>query len=259
TLVPLQQGQISICGLDVSQRAAEVRRLLGVVFQAPSIDKKLSVVENLTYHGRLYGLSRSTLAERTGEMLERLGLSEKRTAKVETLSGGQRRRVELAQCLLHRPRLLVLDEPSTGLDPGARIDLWQYFATLVADGVTIVLTTHLLEEAERADRIGIMHQGELAALDSPAALQASIGGDAILIRTADPQGLAAGISEKFGCTATVIDSTVRLEQTNGHEWVPRLVEAFGPQVDAITLGKPTLEDVFIARIGHQFFDAANTK
>lgn len=259
TLVPLQQGQISVCGLDVSKQAADVRRLLGVVFQAPSIDKKLSVMENLVYHGRLYGLSRGVLSERAGEMLERLGLADKRKAKVETLSGGQRRRVELAQCMLHRPRMLVLDEPSTGLDPGARIDLWHYFSTLVDDGVTIVLTTHLLEEAERADRIGIMHQGELAALDSPVALQASIGGDSILIRTADPQLLADGIAEKFGCTATVHEGTVRFEQPDGHQWVPRLVEAFGSQVEAITLGKPTLEDVFIARTGHQFFDAANTK
>src|SRR5690606_29411850 len=172
TLIPLQQGTIEIFGHDVGRDVAVVRSLMGVVFQAPSLDKKLTVLENLWYHGRLYGIPGGVLRERSREMLERLGLAEKAKSVVEKLSGGQRRRVELAQSMLHQPRLLVLDEPSTGLDPGARLDLWQYFATLKAEGVTIVLTTHLLEEAARADRLGIMHQGELAALDTPAALQA---------------------------------------------------------------------------------------
>lgn len=254
TLIPLQQGTIEIFGLDVTRQVAQVRTLLGVVFQAPSVDKKLTVLENLWYHGRLYGLSGAELRQRSSEMLSRLGLTEKTKAIVETLSGGQRRRVELAQAMLHNPRMLVLDEPSTGLDPGARIDLWHYFESLIAEGVTIVLTTHLLDEAARADRIGIMHQGELVALDTPAALQASIGGDTILIRTSEPESVASDIETRFQVTPTVIDSTVRLEQPDGPTWVPRLMEALGPRVESITLGKPTLEDVFVARTGHRFFD-----
>jgi ABC-2 type transport system ATP-binding protein len=136
--------------------------------------------------------------------------------------------------------------------------LWRYFTGLADEGVTIVLTTHLLEEAERADRIGIMHRGELAALDTPAALQASLGGDTLILRTADTDALAAAIREQFQLPTTTVDGTVRLEQPNGHELVPRLIEALGPQIEAVTLGKPTLEDVFIARTGHRFFEGAGT-
>jgi len=258
TLVPLQQGEITLLGTSVRQQPAAVRGQLGVVFQSPSIDKKLKVLENLLHHGRLYGLGGSALRRQAMAMLDRLGLADKAKDYCETLSGGQRRRVELAQAMLHQPRMLVLDEPSTGLDPGARSDLWRYFTGLAEEGVTIVLTTHLLEEAERACRIAIMHQGQVAAIDTPAALQASLGGDSILIRTAEPQALAEAIRKQWDCQPTVVDGAVRFEQPNGHEWVPRIVEAFGEQVQAITLGKPTLEDVFIARTGHRFLEETTT-
>jgi ABC-2 type transport system ATP-binding protein len=173
---------------------------------------------------------------------------------VQTLSGGLRRRVELAMGMLHQPRLLLLDEPSTGLDPGARSDVWQYLQQVRTEqGVTVLLTTHLLEEAERADRIAIMHAGKLAALGTPVELQSSIGGDTITIRTGDAAGLAAEVTRLFQLTPQVVDGTVRLEQPNGHELVPRLVEAFRDRIDAITLGKPTLEDVFIHATGHRFW------
>jgi ABC-2 type transport system ATP-binding protein len=166
-----------------------------------------------------------------------------------------RRRVELAKSMLHRPRLLLLDEPSTGLDPAARSDLWQYLRQLrERDGITIVLTTHLLDEADRADRIAIMHEGRLAALDAPDALRAALGGDAITIQTDRPDQLSAAIAARFApATLTVLDGAVRLEQPDGHQWIPRLVEAFPAEIQSITLGKPTLEDVFIARTGHRFF------
>jgi ABC-2 type transport system ATP-binding protein len=187
-------------------------------------------------------------------MLARMGLSDRRRDLVETLSGGLRRRVELAQGMLHRPQLLLLDEPSTALDPGARSDLWRYLQEERAEhGVTVVLTTHLLEEAERADRIGIMHRGELAAIDTPVNLQASVGGDAITIRGKEAAALADAIAEKFHIEPMVVEGAVRLELPHGHEWVARLVEAFPDRIDAITLGKPTLEDVFIHATGHQFW------
>lgn len=255
TLIPLQQGESNTFGFNLRFEQEAIRRRLGVVFQSPSVDKKLTVIENIYHYGRLYGVLGSELRRRADEMLSRLGLADRRNALVETLSGGLRRRVELAQGMLHRPRLLLLDEPSTGLDPGARSDVWQYLEQVRReDGVTVVLTTHLLEEAERADRIAIMHQGKLVALDTPTELQAAVGGDAITIRTADPQQLAAAICEKFACTATVVDGSVRLEQPDGHQWVPRLVEAFPDRIDAITLGKPTLEDVFIHTTGHKFWN-----
>jgi len=252
TLIPLQAGEVTILGHDLGRETTAARCKLGVVFQSPSLDKKLSVAENLSHQGRLYGLSAAEIESRSRQMLSALGLAERRAELVETLSGGMRRRVELAKGMLHQPRLLLLDEPSTGLDPGARVDLWQYLQQVRDEGVTVVMTTHLLEEAERADRIAIMHQGRIAALDSPAALQASVGGDSITIRSDRPDELASGIREKFECDATVIDNSVRLEQPDGHQWISRLVEAFPDDIQSVTLGKPTLEDVFIDRTGHQY-------
>lgn len=255
TLIPPQQGGGRILGFDLQSQVTAIRAHIGVVFQAPSVDKKLTVMENIVHCGRLYGLRGRELRTRAGEMLVRLGLADRQQELVERLSGGLRRRVELAQGMLHRPRLLLLDEPSTGLDPGARSDLWQYLQQIrAADGVTVILTTHLLDEAQRADRIAIMHRGEIAALDTPAALQAAVGGDAITIRTGDPKSLAAEIGHRFQIQPMIVDGTVRLEQPDGHQWIPRLVEAFSDRIESITLGRPTLEDVFIHVTGHRFWN-----
>jgi ABC-2 type transport system ATP-binding protein len=254
TLIPIRQGEVRILGHNLRTDAAAIRSQLGIVFQSPSIDKKLTVMENVIYHGRLYGLGGRELRTRADEMLTRLGLADRKRELVEQLSGGLRRRVELATGMLHRPRLLLLDEPSTGLDPGARSDLWQYLEQVrEAEGVTVLLTTHLLDEAQRADRIAIMHTGNLAALDTPVALQAAVGGDAITIRTSDPATLAADIQQQLKTTAKIVDGSVRLEQVNGHQWIARLVEAFPDRIESITLGKPTLEDVFIHFTGHRFW------
>jgi ABC-2 type transport system ATP-binding protein len=260
TLIPPQQGTATVLGFDLRREPAAVRLRLGVVFQAPSLDKKLTVEENILHFGRMYGLRGATLRAQMEEMLSRFRLADRRRDLVETLSGGLRRRVELAKGMLHQPRLLLLDEPSTGLDPGARSDLWQYLQQVRAEqGVTVLLTTHLLEEAERADRIAIIHQGRLAALGTPAELQASVGGDAITIRASEPAALAADIGEKFQLSPVVVDGTVRLELPSGHTWIARLVEAFPQRIDTITLGKPTLEDVFIHVTGHQFWTDAESK
>ena len=254
TLIPIQSGSIRIFDFDVARQPNQVRSVLGVVFQAPSLDKKLTVRENLHYQGPLYGLTGAALRRQADAMLERLALTDRAGDLVETLSGGLRRRVELAKGLLHRPPLLLLDEPSTGLDPGARSDLWNYLRQIRdTDGVTVVLTTHLLEEAERVDRLAILNQGSLVALDTPDRLRATVGGDSITIQADDPPGLVAAIGERFGIAAAVVDGRVRLEQREGHVWIARLVEAFPGQIHSITLGKPTLEDVFIARTGHRFW------
>jgi ABC-2 type transport system ATP-binding protein len=254
TLIPVQQGEVRVLGHDLRHEAYPVRTQLGIVFQAPSVDKKLTVMENVVHHGRLYGLRSRELRTRAEEMLARLGLADRRRDLVEKLSGGLRRRVELAKGMLHHPRLLLLDEPSTGLDPGARSDLWQYLQRVRDEHhVTVVLTTHILEEAERADRIAIMHRGQLAALDTPAALRAAVGGDAITIRTTSPESLAAEIAQRFTVEVKVVDGTVRLELPNGHEWIAKLIDAFSDRIESITLGKPTLEDVFIHFTGHRFW------
>lgn len=254
TLIPLQQGTIRLLGFDVARQTAQVRARIGVVFQAPSLDRKLTVAENLRHQGHLYGLSGRELHKRQHEMLGRLGLTGRSGDLVEKLSGGLRRRVELAKGLLHRPQLLLLDEPSTGLDPGARSDLWDYLQCVRRDeGVSVVLTTHLLEEADKADRIAILNAGSLVALDTPDALRATVGGDSITIETDDPAGLVDAIRLNLGLDAQVVDGSVRLEQPDGHRQIARLAEAFPGRIRSIRLGKPTLEDVFIARTGHRFF------
>ena len=252
TLLPLEQGEVGILGFDLRNQIQAIRERIGVVFQSPSVDRKLTVGENLMHQGHLYGIRGAELERRSTMLLEKFQLLDRRRDKVESLSGGLRRRVELAKGLLHHPRLLLLDEPSTGLDPAARNDMWDYLHKLrEQDGVTIVLTTHLLEEADKADRIAILDRGHLVALDTPDALRSTVGGDAITIQTTAPEKIAAGIQEQFAKQASVIDGAVRLEMADGHEWIAKIVEAFPGQIDAITLGKPTLEDVFIDRTGRR--------
>jgi ABC-2 type transport system ATP-binding protein len=252
TLAPLQSGRVSIFGHTLPAEMQRVRELLGVVFQAASLDKKLTVEENLWHQGRLYGLTSAALRTKIGELLARLRLADRARSMVETLSGGLKRRVEIAKALLHDPRLLLLDEPSTGLDPIARSELWQTLSTLRDEhGVTVVLTTHLLDEAEKADRLAILNAGKLVALDTPARLRDTVGGDSITIETDEPGALAAQVTERFAIPAAVFDESVRIEQAAGHQWIARLVEAFPGQVKAIRLGKPTLEDVFIDRCGRR--------
>lgn len=236
-------GAARVAGVDI--REAAVRRKLGVVFQSPSLDGKLTVGENLLHHGHLYGLSGSALQARIGEELERFKLADRRRDRVETLSGGLQRRVEIAKSLLHRPEVLLLDEPSTGLDPGARRDLWDALRSL--KGVTVLLTTHLLEEAERCDRLAILHKGKVVALGEPLALRAEIGGDVVTVRTRDPQALASGIREKLGEQPQVVEGGLRLSRERGHEFVVRLVESFPGLIDSATVAKPSLEDVFMSR------------
>jgi ABC-2 type transport system ATP-binding protein len=254
TLIPRQSGKASLLGLRLGQDTQAIRASMGVVFQAPSLDKKLTVAENIRCQAALYGLFGRDLRVRQDELLAQLGLTERAHERTETLSGGLRRRVELAKGMIHRPELLLLDEPSTGLDPGARADLWEYLERLRTDrGVTVLLTTHLLEEADKADRIAILNEGRLVAVGTPDALRSRVGGDSISIETDDAPWLAAEIGERYGIPARVVEGEVRLEQSQGHEWIARLVEAFPGRIASIRLGKPTLEDVFIAQTGHRFW------
>src|ERR1700683_2174462 len=164
------------------------------------------------------------------------------------------RRIELAKGLLHHPEVLLLDEPTTGLDPGARRDLWQYLAILREQGrFSVIVTTHLMEEAERCDRLAILNEGNLVALGTPQSLTREIGGDVILLEAGDPQPRAAQIRKKSHGDATVMDKHVRLEIENGHRFIPDVVEAFPGEIQSLSVSKPTLEDVFIHRTGHRFW------
>ena len=255
TLFPPSSGSATVLGLDILKSASKVRQRLGVVFQSPSLDIKLTVAENLAHQGHLYGLRGRPLRARIDEMMERLRITDRASDLVETLSGGLRRRVELAKGMLHGPELLILDEPSVGLDPGARHDLWQYLEQLRDSGnVTILVTTHLIDEADRCDRVLILHKGEVVGRGSPATLKEKIGGDIIALTTSDPEELRSRISGRFDLEPVVLDGTVRIEKQNGHEFIAQLIEAFPGMIDSVTLAKPTLEDVFIDRTGHRFWE-----
>jgi ABC-2 type transport system ATP-binding protein len=254
TLMPATGGTVRVLGRDLAREARAVRMRLGVVFQRPSLDPKLTVAENLRHHGHLYGLSGGALRNQAQGMLARLGLADRAADLVETLSGGLQRRTELAKGLLHRPDLLLLDEPSTGLDPGARRDFMAYLHKLRAeDGVTVLLTTHFIEEAERCDRVGILQRGRLVATGTPEELKGRIGGDVVVVRAKDPEGLRRKIRDRFGAEPALVEGTLRLERPRGHEFARELVEAFSGEVQGVTFGKPTLEDVFIHLTGHRFW------
>lgn len=258
TLIPLQAGAVTVLGHDLKSEANAIRRLIGVVFQAPSLDRKLTVAENIRLQAALYGLGGRELAKRLDELLDHFSLRDRANELTEKLSGGLRRRVELAKGMVHAPRLLLLDEPSTGLDPAARSDLWQYLRHLkTTQGTTIVLTTHYLDEADGADRLAILNEGKLVALGEPDELRAQVGGDSITIETTEPVKLVEAIRNSLDLPAQVLDETVRIEVLNGHVWIAKIVEAFPGQVHAIRLGRPTLEDVFIARTGHRFWKERN--
>ena len=259
TLMIPTAGRALIMGFDAAREPAAVRRQIGVVFQAQSVDEKLSAYENLWHQGHLYGLHGSALKARIEEILSRVGLVDRMKELVETFSGGMSRRVELAKGLLHHPSVLLLDEPTTGLDPGARRDLWQYLQVLRdEERVSVIVTTHLMEEAERCDRLAILNEGKLVALGTPTELKHEIGGDVILLdATRDASSLAQRISARFQVDATLMSSQsrnqVRIEMENGHRFITNVVEAFPGEIQAVSVSKPTLEDVFIHRTGHRFW------
>jgi ABC-2 type transport system ATP-binding protein len=250
TLLAADGGRVTVFGHDLVHEAEHVRRHLGVVFQSPSLDSKLTVMENLRHHGHLYGMRGRPLQERAAVLLNRLGLADRVRDRVDRLSGGLQRRVELAKALMHQPDLLLLDEPSTGLDPGARRDFTHYLGHLRAEeGVTVLLTTHILDEAERCDRLGILHQGKLVALGTPDALKRTVGGDVVVLHSHTPEALQAKIRERFGCDPLLVDGNVRVEAPEGHEFARAVVSVFGSEIETVSFGRPTLEDVFIHLTG----------
>jgi ABC-2 type transport system ATP-binding protein len=250
TLLRPTSGTVRVFGDDVRRASDRVRRRLGVVFQSPALDPRLTARENLIHHGRLYGLRGTDLSRRVADALARLAVADRGDDEVRTLSGGLQRRVELAKCLLQAPDLLLLDEPTTGLDPGARRELWDHLLRLrEQDGTTVVMTTHLMDEAGRADRVGIVHQGKLVAMGRPEELTAAIGGDVILITAHDADRLSAQIRDRFGLAVERTDGRLRIERPEAHRFITDLVETFPGEIEAVTFGRPTLEDVFVHHTG----------
>jgi ABC-2 type transport system ATP-binding protein len=271
TMLRAASGRVEVFGHDAAAEPHRVREQLGVVFQLPSRDNKLTARENLVHQGHLYGLRGRELHDRIDALLAGVSLRDRQHERVELFSGGMRRRVELVKAMLHGPRLLVLDEPATGLDPGARRDVWQLLEALRArDGVTVALTTHLMEEADRCDRLAILARGRLVALDTPSRLKAAIGGDVITLEPEAGEGaagadgvaaLARDIAERFGhwpagSEPAVVDGRIRLGRDDGAAFVARLASAFPGRLRRLTVGRPTLEDVFMHMTGQSLWETA---
>lgn len=261
TLLPPDEGHFLVAGVDAAADPRSVRRKLGVVFQSPSLDRELTVAENLALHGELFGMARVDRERRARSLLTRFGLEGREHDRVGTLSGGLARRVEIAKALLPQPEVLLLDEPSTGLDPIARRSLREILRSLTTEGTTVLVTTHLFDEAGAADRIAILDRGRLVAGGSPVELTAEVGGDVLVLEAgseADARELAAAIGARFGAEAGSVGflgERVRIERPAGHRFLPALVEAFPGRFRSAAFGAPTLEDVFVDRTGHTFDSA----
>jgi len=249
-LIPVQSGAIESLGMPLTGKKPDYARRIGVLFQNPGLDRRLTVRENLLHQGHLYGLRGSRLRARAASLLERFEVSDRAEDIVETLSGGLKRRVELVKCLLHEPELLLLDEPSTGLDPGARHTLWNCLEELRSENqVTVVVATHLMEEAERCDELILLDRGTIAAQGRPSELRDSIQGESLTIVCGQPDQLRTRIREKLNFEFQRSGETLKLRCDNGTEILHQVMESFGQQIRSISLDKPTLEDVFLARTG----------
>jgi len=256
-------GRASVFGHDLRKEPRAVRAAIGVVFQSPSLDGKLTALENIVCHAGLFGINKRDATTEATEQLKRLGLGDRLHDRVEAFSGGMRRRVEIAKALIHHPPLLLMDEPSTGLDPGAQRQMWALLHELRdATGLTLALTTHLMSEAERCDRLAILAEGKIIACDTPDALRARIGGDVVTLQPAqtpdDPAALdrfasdlAATLNGDAVKTA-VIDGQVRFEHPRGGEAVAKISQHFRGRFRSISVRRPSLEDVFVHLTGDAF-------
>jgi len=252
TLIPIEEGNATLLGLNLKSDPEKVRELIGVVFQAPSLDDKLTVYENLMHQGHLYGLLGRELKSRIESNLDRLGVLKRKKDLVSDLSGGLKRRVEIAKGLLHKPRVLLLDEPSTGLDPVARIEMWSYLKALQKDeGVTIIVTTHLMEEADSLDEIIILDKGKLIAKGTPLELKAGIGKKILVIDGAD-ELLEKKLSGLKGLKLSRRDGQLHVETNTAEVLMSQLLKEKGEEINSLMIRQPSLEDVFVHLTGHSF-------
>ncbi|MEZ6130113.1 MAG: ATP-binding cassette domain-containing protein [Planctomycetaceae bacterium] len=251
TLLPVQHGTVTIGGFDLKSQPADIRRRLGVTFQSPALDSRLSVVENLQCHGRIYGLHGAELKQRIDQLLSDFDLSDRRRSLVGDLSGGLRRRVELAKGLLHFPSLLLLDEPSTGLDPAARRQFWDLIGRQ-RSGMTVIVTTHLMEEAEGCEQLLLLDKGRIVAEGSPTDLQTSLHGERLTLRTSDNAGLRSQVEALLQCEGRTIGDRLCFRVNNAATALQQVMSQFGQQVLSAEVARPTLEDVFLEKTGRDF-------
>ncbi|HEX4109597.1 MAG TPA: ATP-binding cassette domain-containing protein [Solirubrobacteraceae bacterium] len=256
TLARPTGGSAEVAGYDVVRERDSVRRHIGLVFQDTTLDGYLTAEQNLRLHAELYGVPREVLAGRMRQVMEMVGLWDRKDSRVYTFSGGMKRRLEIARGLMHSPRVLFLDEPTVGLDPQTRSSIWRYIRELKAqEEITIFMTTHYMDEAEYCDRIAIMDKGEIVVLDTPEALKASVGKDRVQIHIDDNDAAIAALRERFDLEATVAEGAVTFRVTAGAEFVPRLFGELGLPIRSVSVSRPSLDDVFMSYTGSTIRDA----
>jgi ABC-2 type transport system ATP-binding protein len=256
TLARPTSGRASVAGHDVVKERDDVRRNIGLVFQETTLDGYLTAEQNLRLHAELYGVEPALVPGRMQQMLEMVGLWERRDTPVLTFSGGMRRRLEIARGLMHSPRVLFLDEPTIGLDPQTRSSIWSYIRTLRdTEEITIFMTTHYMDEAEYCDRIAIMDQGEIVVLDPPETLKATVAADRVRIETDDDEAAIAALRERFGIEARIAENAVMFAVPSGEEFVPRLFADLGMPIRSVSVARPSLDDVFMKYTGTTIRDA----
>ena len=256
TLVEPTGGQASVAGHDVVRERSEVRKNIGLVFQDTTLDEYLTAEENLRFHAELYGVPKDVVGERIRQVMDMVGLWERRKSLVRTFSGGMKRRLEIGRGLLHSPRVLFLDEPTVGLDPQTRSSIWGYINDLKrSERITIFLTTHYMDEAEFCDRIAIMNSGEIVVLDTPEALKASVGKDRVQIQTDDDEAAMVALKGRFGIDSAIREGQVTFSVASGEQFVPRLFAELGVPIKSVSVARPSLDDVFMSYTGTTIRDA----
>ena len=255
TLVMPDSGVATLAGYDVVKQPGKVRSSIGIVFQDPSLDERLTAEENLQFHGMIYGVPKAERQERISNVMNMVELWDRRHDIVKTYSGGMKRRLEIARGLMHHPRVLFLDEPTLGLDPQTRNRIWEYIRELRdRENITIFLTTHYMDEAENCDRIAIIDNGQIISLDTPEKLKKMVGGDVITVSTSDNKAAMAQLAKSHGIESIEQDSKVVFEVSDGETFLPKLVQAISVTVESISLRRPTLDDVFLKLTGRTIRD-----
>jgi ABC-2 type transport system ATP-binding protein len=256
TLARPTSGSARVAGHEVTSERDAVRRNIGLVFQDTTLDNYLTGAQNLKFHAALYGVPAAAVEPRMRQVLEMVGLWDRRDSVVMTYSGGMKRRLEIARGLLHAPRVLFLDEPTVGLDPQTRASIWEYINELKSrEDITIFLTTHYMDEAEHCDRIAIIDHGQIVAIDTPEALKASVGKDRVQIHTADDQAAIAELAREFGIEAAMHEGAVTFSVASGEQFVPRLFGGLSVPIKSVSVSRPTLDDVFMSYTGTTIRDA----
>jgi len=255
TLVRPSSGTASINGYNIIKQRNKVRKSIGLVFQDPTLDEYLTGEQNLRFHAYAYGVPHNVSERRIRELLDLVGLSDRYKSKVRTYSGGMKRRLELARGLLHRPRVLFLDEPTLGLDPQTRRHIWEYIRTLrQEERLTIFLTTHYMDEAENCDRIAIIDYGQIVALDTPDNHKGALGGDVVTLKAEDNDALVLELKERYALRPEIHNGMVTFSVPQGEEFLPEFVRGLRSRLLSIGVRRPTLDDVFVQLTGHAIRD-----